>query len=99
MDNIEERVEFLLAEFPETRESDEILYMKILERDGRYNFENINVLKFFRDREKAKVPSFKSVERARRKVQSYRPDLMGSKQIQAARKKMEKKYHDYYGGC
>ena len=98
MDNIEERVEFLLAEFPETRESDEILYMKLLERDGRYDFSNITVLKFFRDREKAKVPSFKSVERARRKIQSDRPELMGSKQIQAARRKMEKNYREYYGG-
>lgn len=98
MDNIESYVEYLLADFPETRESDDILYMKMLERDGRFNFENISVVSFFKNRTKTDIPSLETVGRARRRVQENRPDLRGSKQIQRARRKREKQFKEYYGG-
>ena len=96
MKTLEEHVENILFAYPETRDSDELLYAKFLSVDNSFDFSNISAIEFFKTRKYTGVPPFSSVGRARRKIQEQHPELRGSKQVQKARKDLEEKYREYY---
>ena len=96
-------VEYLLREYPALRGNDDLLYLEFLRRvhpywnNGRIttNIENATIGEFFTSRKSAKLPSFESVSRCRRKAQEEFPDLRPPKKVQEARRVQEEKFYDY----
>ncbi len=91
---VEQIVEQILKEEPSTREDDYILtteyYSRIcpevLDMPFRYVFLGHKTLN---------LPNFKTIERARRKIQARLPELT-SKKCKEKRKKLENEYKNYY---
>lgn len=92
--NVELVVEKILRDVPSTRDDDYELITEyysrscpeILDMPFRYVFLGHKTLE---------VPNFKSIERARRKVQAKFPELV-SRKVKEKRKKLENEYKNYY---
>ena len=90
---IETRVKEVLENSPATRENDNLLYVTYLEE---YHYVDFNKQTFI-DYERYELPSFKSIERARRKIQNEEGKYKASESIEEERKKAEQNYRNYYG--
>ena len=97
MDNLKtitELVKDVLLEVSETRNSDDLLYYHVCKRLNPicvdYPFQKI-----LQNRKDYGIPSFKSVERARRKVQRSNPDLVANDKVEGFRSVKEVEYRDY----
>lgn len=90
---IETRVKEILENSPATRENDNLLYVTYLEE---YHYVDFNKQTFI-DYERYGLPSFKSIERARRKIQNEEGKYKASESIEEERKKAEQNYRNYYG--
>ena len=96
-------VKKLLQEKEELRGDDDLLYLSVIRivhpywNNGRTttNIENVTIGEFFNSRKSAKLPTFESVTRCRRKVQEERPDLKPCKKIQEARTKREEEFYNW----
>ena len=93
-------VKEILEEQPETRNDDDLLWVKVIERTaanrGTPDFSKTTVFVDFLDMVKCGVfPHFKSVSRARRKVQEKHPELRASKEVRAARSDLEKQHREF----
>ena len=95
-------VKKLLQEKEELRGDDDLLYLAVVQKvhphwdNGRINtdIKNAPIGEFFTSRKAAKIPTFESVTRCRRKAQEERPDLKPCEKIQEAREyKREEIYH------
>jgi len=90
---IMDSVKCILEDFPQTRDSDYDLF------EVYYNFKHqlspytpmIRIYKLIKDR---KIPSLKTLERCRRKVQELYPELQASSTIKKLRKELEEEYHN-----
>ena len=89
---IETRVKEILELYPETRENDNLLYVKYIKEYHYIDF-NENV---FINYEEYGLPSFKSVERARRRIQNEDGTYKASEKIEEKRKEAEKNYIENY---
>ena len=94
---IEDVVRMVLTNFPETRNSDNILYAKVI---GVYNKKALNApavdfFNFFMDLD---IPRFESVARCRRKLQEDNIELRATENIHKWRKENEKKFEAYAKG-
>lgn len=90
----EDIVKRLLETYPETRSSDDVLYARVCE----YVCKTVGELPFpvvLMHRKKLGIPSYKSVERSRRKLQGAFPELCANADIEAFRKVEEEKYKNY----
>ena len=78
-------VEQVLIEVPATRNSDDLLYLKVCERINpmvlAIGFEEV-----LRNRNKYGLPPFESVRRTRQKLSSQYPELCGTDAVEAQRK-------------
>ncbi len=91
---VENKVEQILRDNPKTRDDDHELiaeyynreHPEVLNMPFRYVFLGHNTLQ---------LTSFKSIERARRKVQARFPEL-ASKKTKLKREKLEQEYKNYY---
>ena len=91
---VEHIVEKILREVLSTRDDDYVLTTEyysrvcpeVLDMPFRYVFLGHKTLR---------LPNFKTIERARRKLQSRFPELM-SKKSREKRKELENKYKNYY---
>lgn len=88
---IKNLVQFILENYPKTRSDDELLYLTVCKRL------NPSIDKFpfgtvFTHLKSYGLPSFKSVERARRKLQREFPELAADKEVKAARTEQEGKF-------
>ena len=92
--NIENIVETILKEVPNTRDDDFELIAEFYSRECP-DVLNMNFKYVFLGHKSLGITSFKSIERARRKVQAKHPNLIGEN-IKLKRKKLEKEYRDYY---
>lgn len=90
---IETRVKELLEEYPETRENDNLLYTKYIEE---YHYVDFNKNTFVHYEEYG-LPSFKSVERCRRKIQNEQCKYQASEDIEKGRKEAEQYYSNSFG--
>lgn len=90
--NTEKLVNAILFYNPETRDSDDLLYLKIIEWNG---LDNTNVRDFFKNRAKTQIPPFETVRRTRQKVQAANPELRGSKRVEKERIKLQQTYKEY----
>lgn len=96
-------VKKLLQEKEELRGDDDLLYLEIIKKihphwnNGRIttDIENATIGEFFISRKSAKLPTFESVTRCRRKVQEERPDLKSCKNIQEARTRREEEFYNW----
>ena len=84
----------ILEQKPIARTDDFILYGFVLKRYGVSL--DMPLKEFFTKYKTFKVPSFKTIERARRAVQSVRLDLIDC-ETYTARAELEQKYHDSRG--
>jgi len=89
---IETRVKEILEYYPETRENDNLLYVKYIKEYHYVDFtENV-----FINYEEYGLPSFKSVERARRKIQNEEGTYKASEKVEEERREAEKNYIENY---
>lgn len=90
---IETRVKEVLENSPLTRENDNLLYVTYLEE---YHYIDFNKQTFI-NYEQYGLPSFKSIERARRKIQNEERKYKASEGIERNRIEAEQNYKEYYG--
>lgn len=89
---IETRVKEILEYYPKTRENDNLLYVTYLEEYHYIEFTK----EIFVNYERYSLPSFKSIERARRKIQNEQNKFKASEDIEAGRVEAEQKYKENY---
>ena len=89
---IETRVRELLEYNPATRENDNLLYVTYLKEYHYIDFTEVTFINY----EQYGLPSFKSIERARRKIQNEQNQYKASEQIEKKRKEAEKSYIQLY---
>lgn len=83
-------VEAVLIQYPEARNDDFILYLRVITYTKGLAFAYCETLyDVLVKHQLYGLPSFESVSRARRKLQSELPQLKASKQIQEERAKQE----------
>lgn len=87
---IKDRVAVLLERYPETRESDMVLYAEYICMYAE--FECTELIDKMLSRE---APSFDSIGRARRKLQAENPSLRPPKEVQEHRKIAERKWGEW----
>ena len=90
-DEVKKSIEGILQGCPETRDSDDALYIEIIREFG---MERMNVAEFFTKRKILGIPPFETVRRTRQKVQAEHPELKG--QRAAEREEARKEYYDFF---
>lgn len=89
--------ELLIAE-PECRNSDNHLYLRVLETVGKRNGVDIHTLTvpaFLHNMYSMKFPPFESVRRSRQKIQEHNEELRATDTVEAFREVLEEEYRDY----
>ena len=89
---IEPRIKEILEFYPETRENDNLLYVKYIKEYHYVDF-NENV---FVNYEEYGLPSFKTIERVRRDIQNAQNMYKASEKVEEERKEAEKQYINNY---
>jgi hypothetical protein len=92
--NVSNIVMEVLQEVPETRSCDNMLYFKVCEKVNPM-YTNFPFCQIMQNIQRYGFPSYKSVERARRKIQSKFPELAGSEEVEAMRALEEERYREY----
>ena len=90
---VETRVKEILENYPNTRENDNLLYVTYIEE---YHYIEFSKEKFINYVEYG-LPSFKSVERARRRIQNEQCSYKSSEDTENNRAESEKIYRQIYG--
>lgn len=85
---VETRVKEILELYPETRENDNLLYVTYVEEYHYVDFKKDTFINY----EQYGLPSFKTVERARRKIQNEQFCFRASEGIEESRREAEKNY-------
>ena len=91
------KVKVILENDELARNSDDYLYCMLCEMIDE-NSVNLPFWKVMLNRKEYKFPSFKSVERARRKLQRSHPEFAGVKDVEAQRELNEEEYKEYARG-
>lgn len=96
--NTLERVRMILERYPETRNSDDLLYYRICKsvaNDADVSIETMPLAFFLLHRKAIGFPPFESVRRARQKVQAKFPHLDADPSIEDARDENEMVYREF----
>lgn len=91
----------ILTQYEDTRNSDEQLYLKVLEHYGQklgVNFDLVSVSSFFRVYRKYKIPSIETVGRCRRKLQEEYDELGATDTVRKMRADREVMFRNYARG-
>lgn len=96
-------VKKLLQEKEELRGDDDLLYLTVIRivhpywNNGRIttDIENATIGEFFTSRKSAKLPTFESVTRCRRKAQEEHPELKPCKKVQEARRTKQDEFYKW----
>ena len=94
LEKLEPRVQAVLEDFEDTRGDDAILYGRYIER-YRPDLSEVPATTLFRHHKEYQVPSYESVTRIRRKVQTKNFDLLPTEKTRQKRDKAEQDYKDY----
>ena len=89
---IEIRVREILETYPETRSNDNLLYVKYIKEYYYIDFNEDTFINY----EEYGLPNYKSIERARRKIQNEKFVCRASETVENERREAEKQYQDYY---
>ena len=88
----------ILRQDAAARDSDNVLYCKVLEYYGRrlnIDFSRVSVISFFTSVKRSDIPSIETVGRCRRKLQEEFRELRGSDNIERERRAREKDFRSY----
>jgi hypothetical protein len=91
----------ILVHHAATRDSDNELYIKVLEYYGTklgVNFDRVTVASFFKYYRRYKIPSIETVGRCRRKVQEEHAELAASDLVTCERLERESDFREYARG-
>lgn len=91
-------VKTILTHFPQTRDNDYLLWLKVLETATHcdyIDFLNMPVKQFLSWVKYMKAPHYETVSRTRRKLQEHYPELRASAETQAARDELEEEYRQF----
>ena len=91
-------VKSVLAKYPEARNSDNYLYLKVVQIIGSKNNINISEMplsSFLLRMKDLGFPGFESVRRSRQKLQATYPELASCSEVEAQRILNEEVYRDY----
>ena len=91
-------VKSILEEDTQARNSDSILYLRVLERISKerdVHLEDLTVRSFLTSMSVLPFPPFESVRRTRQKVQATYPELASTERVATMRSENEKKYRAY----
>lgn len=91
-------VKDILTTTPQCRNSDEILYLHIIRKVGiekGLDIDKMSIPMLLLHSRDLDLPSYKSVERARRKMQEFFPELRGSEKVEIHRELNEEEYRAY----
>lgn len=93
-----ELVRELLTNDTRTRNSDNYLYLKVLQVVGQQkgiDINNMSVARFFHCLTSYGFPAFETVRRTRQKLQEHNPELAGNSEVEAQRELNEEVFRDY----
>ncbi len=88
----------LLINEPACRNSDNILYWRVLQTMGSrkgIDVEKMSVPTLLFHMKEYGLPSIESVGRARRKIQEHNPELCADDDVEAYREVLEEEYREY----
>jgi hypothetical protein len=88
----------ILKNEPDCRNSDNILYLRVIQTIGKQNgidINNMSVPTLFHNMSAMKFPAFETVRRTRQKVQECNPELRATDTVEAYRTVLEEEYKDY----
>ena len=88
----------ILKNEPECRNSDNILYLRVIQTIGKQNGIDVNTMSvptLFRNMSAMKLPAFETVRRTRQKVQECNEELRATDTVEAYREVLEDEYRDY----
>lgn len=91
-------VKSILQNFPDARNSDNYLYLKVLQTIGSKNNIDINSMsmpRFLLHMKDLGFPGFESVRRSRQKLQAEYPELAGNDNVEAQRVLNEETFKQY----
>lgn len=94
-------VKDILEKEPKARNSDNYLYLRVLQIIGKRNgidIDNMSVIRFFLELKKLGFPAFESVRRTRQKLQHDIPELVGNDTVEGQRALNEGIYREYARG-
>lgn len=94
-------VKVVLQEEPQTRSSDNLLYLKVIERISEpigLQLNIVSVESFLKYMSTYGFPPFESVRRARQKIQAQHPELSANAKVQAQREINEAEYREFARG-
>ena len=86
----------ILENVPQTRNSDQLLYLTVIEQIGRGN-SNKPISEILLNLEELGLPCFETVRRSRQKIQAEREDLRACDKVQDYREEREESFRRYYG--
>lgn len=92
--SIQKLVEELLYQFPDTRNSDALLYLMVC-KAIKPNSDKLPLEKILLERENLGLPKYASVGRARRKLQEYNSELRATENVIDGRYEEYKEYKKY----
>lgn len=92
-----ELVKDILTKFPETRNSDDLLYFKVCESINAL-YISLPFWKVMLNRKEYNFPGFETVRRSRQKIQRECPELAGDENVEAGRMLNEEVFREYAKG-
>ena len=93
-----EVVREILEQFPETRDSGNKLFIKVIEHIDS-NLLHRPIEDVLRNSKEYGIPPFESVRRSRQKLQEAYPMLRASKEVEEARAENEQEVRDFVSDC
>ena len=96
--DVTKKVKAVLVDSEQARNNDNILYLHVLRKYGEeygIDIDKMSIPMFFHQCNTLRLPSYKSVERARRRLQEHNPELWCDDATQRARDEQEMKYKQY----
>ncbi len=95
--NITKLVKSILEKYPETRDDDYILWLKVLSntQSDIPDYTKMPLSEFLINAKYMRFPHYESVSRSRRKIQEKYPELRATEETRTARANFEKRYRKY----
>lgn len=85
----------LLEDYPQTRNSDNLLYLMVIDSIGTGN-SNKTIREILLNLEELGLPCFETVRRTRAKIQAEREDLKADDAVQDFRTAKEEEYREFF---
>lgn len=93
--NLTELVKTIMEQQPETRSSDNLLYIEVLKRTTSQNVLNMPVWLFYQNLTEWQLPSIETVGRCRRKAQQENPHLKAKPEVEGFRHDRETEFIEF----